>query len=397
MSFAKRYIARNIQQEILLQQAVSANLEMVIVVPVCNEPELLKTLKSLTNCERPNCSIEVILVVNESEDSPPDIYKQNDKTVSEVDLWATENCDSNFNIFIIRPSSFPKKHAGVGLARKTGMDEAVFRFHQINKPTGILVSLDADTLVIPNYLTEIYKLFHSDSNCIGTTIKFEHRIDELKDEHQRKGIELYEKYLHYYKNALDFTSHPHAIYTVGSAFAVRADAYIKQGGMSKRQAGEDFYFLHKLTQLGKVSELNSTCVYPSARISSRVPFGTGPVLKKWMDGDQSLKETYNTQAFTELKDFFNQLSFFYKNDISDLKNMKTSHAIKSFLEQDDFIKNLQEIKKNSSSYPSFTKRFFQYFNAFKVLKFLNYTHPDLYPFQDLIEANRQLKSLLNPK
>ena len=33
---------------------------------------------------------------------------------------------------------------GVGLARKTGMDEAVRRFNAINNPEGIILNLDAD-------------------------------------------------------------------------------------------------------------------------------------------------------------------------------------------------------------------------------------------------------------
>ena len=50
------------------------------------------------------------------------------------------------------------------------------------------------------------------------------------------------------RNLDDFVGYPDSIYTIGSAFAVRAEAYMKQGGMNRRQAGEDFYFLYKLTK-----------------------------------------------------------------------------------------------------------------------------------------------------
>ena len=102
----------------------------------------------------------------------------------------------------------------------------------------------------------------------------------MADPKQRLGIQLYEDYLHYYKKALDYAGFPDSIYTIGSAFAVRADAYVKQGGMNRRQAGEDFYFLNKLTKLGKITEINDAYVYPSARVSDRVPFGTGAAMNK---------------------------------------------------------------------------------------------------------------------
>ena len=66
------------------------------------------------------------------------------------------------------------------------------------------------------------------------------------------------------------------MFTIGSAFAVTANAYIKRGGMTRSQAGEDFYFLQTLAQIGTVGEITTTKVYPSARLSDRIPFGTGP-------------------------------------------------------------------------------------------------------------------------
>jgi len=106
---------------------------------------------------------------------------------------------------------------------------------------------------------------------------------------------------------LDFAGFPDSIYTIGSAFAVRAEAYVKQGGMNRRQAGEDFYFLNKLTKLGTVAEINDAFVFPSARVSDRVPFGTGAAMTKWMNEDEDLTKTYNFAAFQDLKRLFDRL------------------------------------------------------------------------------------------
>ena len=76
------------------------------------------------------------------------------------------------------------------------------RFNLLDKPNGIIVSLDADTLVGKNYLVEIEKHFRENPKHVGATIAFQHQTDGL-EEKQLEGIQLYEKYLLYYKNALE--------------------------------------------------------------------------------------------------------------------------------------------------------------------------------------------------
>ena len=183
------------------------------------------------------------------------------------------------------------------------MDEAVFRFNTLGNPKGLIVSLDADTLVAENYFIEIEKHFSKNPENVGATISFQHQTEGLNSKHL-EGIQLYEKYLQYYKNAIEFTGYPHSMFTVGSAFVVTAEAYVKRGGMNRRQAGEDFYFLQNLAHLGPIGEISTTTVFPSARLSDRVPFGTGPILQKWMGGAEDLTQTYNFQAFADLKEFF---------------------------------------------------------------------------------------------
>ncbi|MEL7589207.1 MAG: glycosyltransferase family 2 protein [Prolixibacteraceae bacterium] len=392
MSFARHYIQQHIEVPALIDPGPSPDLGIVVVIPSCDEPELLKTIESLYCCKPAGCGVEVIVVINEAQDCPVEICSQNERTMFLLEDWKQENRGAFFALYPLHLNPFPKKHAGVGLARKTGMDEAVRRFDWLNKPDGVIVSLDADTLVEPNYLTAIEKLFYFERCPVGTTIRFEHRTGEIKDEVQREGMVLYEAYLHYYKEALAYSGYPHAIYTIGSAFAVRADAYVRQGGMSRRQAGEDFYFLHKLTQLGKLAELNTTCVYPSARVSARVPFGTGAALQKWVKGDDRLRQTYNFRSFADLKNFFDLATFLYPVDRYDPEAWGISEPVSRFLENDHFGEALHQIRQNSSSPGAFAKRFFQYFNAFKVLKFLNFTHTRFYEYQDLYLAWSDLKA-----
>lgn len=383
MAFASRYIEKQVLFPVLIDEEPHPDTGIIVMIPACNEPALMETIMSLSLCDPPACKVEVIVVVNEPENCRPEIRTCNDQSLLLMNGWKKEHAHTFLSLYPVMPAPFPEKHAGVGLARKTGMDEAVRRFEWLNRPGGVIVSLDADTLVERNYLTQIEKLVLQDRDVIGATIRFSHRISEVHDERQREGIMLYEEYLHYYKRAMAWCGYPHAIYTLGSAFAVKAAAYVKQGGMNQRKAGEDFYFLHKITRLGALAELNTTCVYPSARLSDRVPFGTGAALQKWMRKENELKTTYHFQAFTDLKNFFRRIPELYTSMPGD---SFMAPALTRFLQEDNFPEKLDEIRTNCATVAAFRKRFFQYFDAFKILKFMNFSHAEFYEFQDLREA-----------
>lgn len=389
--FASRYLKKN-NNKALIQQSPTDKTGISIVIPCFREPQILDTLNSLKNCKPPKSNVEVIVLINHAETAPEEIRKFNAQTKQQIDEWVPENDTEKISFFTVGPVELKKKWAGAGLARKSGMDEAVRRFNEVNKPDGILVSLDADTLVQNNYLVEIENYFDSHPEVPGATIAFEHQTAELTGKHL-KGIRLYEKYMEYYKKALEYTGYPYPMFTVGSAFAVTAGAYVKRGGMNRRQAGEDFYFLQNLAQIGPVGQINTTRVFPSARLSNRVPFGTGPILRKWMEGKEDLTQTYNFEAFGDLKDFFDvkdQLFLVEKQDYK-LFLMKLPLPVGNFLIEDNFREDIKDLNQNCSSLKSFQTRFFQKFNAFKILKFLNFSHDQFYSKASLDEQIEKLK------
>ena len=122
-----------------------------------------------------------------------------------------------------------------------------------------------------------------------------------------EGIAHYELYLRYYLLGLRYARFPHAYHTVGSSMAVRAWAYAKQGGMNRRQAGEDFYFLNKIIALGGFTELCGTTVVPSARRSHRVPFGTGRAMTEWLAGIDRYQRVFSPELFEELRAVFSAI------------------------------------------------------------------------------------------
>lgn len=392
--FANTYLQKNMFVP-RIRELPHSEVGIVIVVPCFREPDVISTLQSVSECLSPSCQVETIVLVNHSESAPATVKQENLNTRHELDKWMAGQSSPHIKYFALGPVALRKKWAGAGLARKYGMDEAIVRFNYLRKPEGIIVSLDADTLVEKNYLVEIQRYFGENPASVGATIAFSHQTEGLEEKHLQ-GILLYEKYMYYYKKALGLTGYPYPMFTLGSAFAVRAGAYVKRGGMNRRQAGEDFYFLQNLVQVGRVGEIYTTTVHPSARLSNRVPFGTGPVLKKWMDGDEDISKTFNFSAFTDLKIFFDQKDYLYRMERSAYESLLSDlpNPVSAFLEEDDFYTELQNLSKNCASVNAFGQRFFYLFNAFKIFKFLNYTHDHFYSKADLIS---QIEHLTNYK
>lgn len=342
---------------------------LIIVIPVYDEPGLLLTLGSLEACHPPSGSAEVILVVNSSSDSPEEVKKRNLETLEDARNWAAKQ-KSQLRFHFIHSPALPPKHAGVGLARKTGMDEALFRFASIDK-AGAIVCLDADCTVSPNYLVQIKAAFANPA--INTCpVYFEHDLEVEQNSLLREGIIRYELFLRYYVQALRFSGFPFAFHTVGSSMAVRADVYARQGGMNKRKAGEDFYFLHKLMPLGGIAEINRTTVFPSCRLSHRVPFGTGRAQQHWLEKRQV--NAYHPAIFEELSMLFSFQDNFWKMQIAeiDIWTLTLPEELLEFLLNEQFMERIRQMKNNASSRATFQKRFFSWMDGFRVLKLIHW-------------------------
>ena len=64
----------------LLNAKIHHNAGMAIVIPCYKEEDIISTLQSLRECESPECAVEVIVVINDSEDDEKEIKSFNDKT-----------------------------------------------------------------------------------------------------------------------------------------------------------------------------------------------------------------------------------------------------------------------------------------------------------------------------
>ncbi|MEK7257344.1 MAG: glycosyltransferase family 2 protein, partial [Bacteroidota bacterium] len=201
---------------------------------------------------------------------------------------------------------------------------------------------------------------------------------------------LYELYLRYYVLAQRWAGVPHAWQTIGSSMAVRCDAYQQQGGMNRRQAGEDFYFLHKYIPLGGFSEISATKILPSPRPSHRVPFGTGKAVGELLRS--GVCQTYHPSCFCDLKAFFKQVPSLFNLEKCGVAACLESlpESVRRFLAENDFEEKLAEIQSNTTTRPAFQKRFFRWFDAFLLMKYVHFARENFHPEMEVTQAAKWL-------
>lgn len=110
---------------------------------------------------------------------------------------------------------------------------------------------------------------------------FTHAVDaaDLSAPHRDAALR-YEIRLRHHVLGLRYARSPYAYQAIGSTISVHAEAYAAARGVPRRPAAEDFYLLNKLAKLGRVAPLPCAPTELSARVSDRVPFGTGAAMTR---------------------------------------------------------------------------------------------------------------------
>ncbi len=372
MGFASSYLRKHAFYDTFIPYPPREDTGIIVVIPCYNEPGVLRSVISLAEASLPSYPVEVIVAVNAPENAPEGVFEQNRRTLEQLNEWCRANNRDGFAVYPVDVPPLPARHAGAGFARKAGMDEAVRRFSMTGNMRGVIVSFDADSLCENNYFTELESCFDG-GGIIGCTICFEHPVEDHNGD-RPGGIVDYELYLRYYIQAMRHAGFPWAFHTIGSCFAVNARVYADQGGMNRRKAGEDFYFLHKIFPLGRFTELNTTMVMPSSRVSDRVPFGTGATLKKLSSIGGEPLMTWPPHSFDDLGVLFGSLPGLFKVADSEIARVSAAfpELLRRYLEENRFAYNMMQINMNSASFPAFKKRFFRWFGGLMILRYLNF-------------------------
>ncbi len=371
-----------------------------VVIPAISEYEnVLKLLNSLSEMDnRYFQSTLFIFVINNSESSSEEIKTNNTKTLTLLRNIIYGNIKDNFidkinssglKIALVDASSegneMPANNAGVGYARKIGMDLAltILNYNSVEKK--IIVCLDSDCIVEKNYLTEIIENFN-DKNISAAVIQYSH--SKAEDPEIEKAIICYEIFLNYYELGLKLAGSPYFFHSVGSTIACDYESYIKVEGMNKNKAGEDFYFLEKLIKNVSVTKINSTKVHPAPRTSWRVPFGTGQRIERFLNNTQNEYQLYNPVTFYILRDWLKVFLFGENLSADEYLKLagKIDNSLNNFLRNQKFEESWNNISANSSGKEQLQKQKLLWFDGFRTLKLIHFLRDNGYPQIKMFDA-----------
>ena len=304
--------------------------------------------------------------------------------------------DSELRVAFIDASSpgleIPDRDGGVGTARKIGMDAALGLIGTGAKEDGVLCCLDADTLVEENYLSAVRAYFEETENP-GAVVSYAHQ--RPVDPGLQAAIGCYEIFLRSYVIGLSYAGSPYAFHAIGSTIACTAEAYVGVRGMNRRTAAEDFHFLNKLAKIGEIGTVTKTTVFPSARISARVPFGTGARMLRFMTGGTDEYRLYDPRIFAILRDWLKGMKAGPDRD-SDaiLAEARHIHArLEEYLRMCRFAEDWRTIRKNCNDPRQLRRQFHVWFDGLKTLRLVNHLSRSAFPMISLFDGLTQLIDL----
>ncbi len=399
MSFNKiidKYLSKqNLSNWEIVQKDENEKFSNVIVIPaICEFENIAKLIESLlsNNLQNINKTLALFVINNKVNDSN-EIKNDNLNSIKYIEkLPKSDNHKLKFGYIdcFSDGKGLPEKDAGAGLARKIGMDLALNLFDFSNKEKKVLISLDSDCLVSENYIKEITLSFNQ-NNFDAAVINFVHQLSENAE--QNLAIINYEIFIRYYVLGLKFANSKFSFHTIGSAFAISPEIYVKVGGMNKKKAGEDFYFLQKVAKVAEIKKIANATVFPSSRISWRVPFGTGPRIKRFLSIQQNEYLLYSPKSFKILKDWLLILNNSDENSkstkiLSEAKLINTE--IYNFLISQNFEENWTNILKNSKTQKQLNQNIRNWMDGFKTLKLIHHLRDFAFPNENIFESVNQI-------
>ncbi len=361
--------------------------QVAVVIPVKNEyPGIKDTLLSLSASARrvspghgmpvapsPN-PFHVVCVVNCHEDDDGDVKQNNLQMLSFLSTCVYESLFISALDLTSVGHYLPEKD-GVGFARKAGMDYA------LACGADIIACMDADTLVAENYVEELVNFSHNHEKRKFALIPFRHQ--KAASEKLQQAINAYENYMLLHAEKLREAGTPYWAPVLGPSLVCTADGYVSCGGMNRSVSGEDFYFLQSLEKIeilagcakNRATSANksidysphflNTEVYPSARISDRVLFGTGPKLRQLTEiNDQQTKiecPIYPDRCYEAVKEFIE-------------KKESCQNELAGFMNKENFLSVWNKICANNPSNPESREIAFHiWFDGLKIIRAIHAT------------------------
>ena len=367
----ERYLDRYGEPEAQRMPPLAARYEHVLTVPCYDEPpECVSDLLG-----RLDASALVILVVNAPSDAGAKARHRTEafwRALGGVDdePFHFSRWRRQLDLLAVNraaPNRLIPRRQGVGLARKIAADMAcaLIAAGRINSPW--IHMTDADAELPADYFAHV----PARPGCALHPFRHE-APPELAD-----AMRLYELHLRYYVNRLRWAGSPYAFHTIGSTISIHADTYVNVRGVPKRNAGEDFHLLNKAAKVAPIHRLSHPEIRLKARLSTRVPFGTGPALSRMIGDDRP--PSYAPESFNRLAEVIAHI-----DSAAPLSNESAA-----LLEEMGYPRFRNQAQRQRRRPETLRKATHEWFDGLRTLRFIHLArrfHPD----QPLAESLNRL-------
>jgi len=368
---AFRYLQKQIMPECVIWPAPRPGLKLCVVIPsLAERKNLPRVLDSLQANQRLS-EVEVIVLVNNAANAPAEIVTDNLQTLEDC----ARNVFGGLRVLAADYASpghaLPAETAGVGLARRAGLDLGFRRLWAAGSvERAALACLDADSPAGPGYLDAILNAFDCPSPPVAGYGTYAHPRPE--DPRLLAAVAAYELWLRYLVAGFKVAHSWFAFPTIGSCMAVSALAYAQVGGLEPRKAAEDFHFLRKLAKFSgsePLTHIRAALVYPQARVSERVPFGTGrAMLRSLTEGDAWYLHAEPPEVFLHLREFFARVPAAY-HEPAQFEQLPV--RLLAFLETEGAWSIFEKFRRVYPGPVQFTQACQHWFDSLRIVRYAN--------------------------
>ncbi|MGB1139653.1 MAG: hypothetical protein ACPG1A_02070 [Halioglobus sp.] len=378
----RRYLQRHAEQPLPAPPS-GMKWQQVLVIPAYREsPELVRTLQTLPAAQGRTL---VVLVVNRPDTDADTSVNDSLRDAIRALPPAADDAGQGLLFFLREDTDLllldleaaigaVPAALGVGLARKCGCDMALQWMVDGAIATPWIYCTDADATLPDDYFSRLEAV-----DAPAAVFPFVHV--KAEDPACHEATLLYEQCLAHYVSGLALARSPYAFHTIGSCIAIQAEAYAQVRGFPQRAGAEDFYLLNKLAKLAPVVSLEGDPVRLAARVSNRVPFGTGPAVKAIM-ADGPLEEQplfYAPGVFDALQAVLVSVPFWAAQSgdepikLSSERPLDTelTAEVVAVLEVMKLGDALAHCRRQSNDKEQFARQFHQWFDGFRTLKFIH--------------------------
>ncbi|MBN2495007.1 MAG: hypothetical protein JXR96_10485 [Deltaproteobacteria bacterium] len=364
-----RYLARHALDvpEAARLPPPSPELRLCAVIPCLAESAgLAAVLDSLERGALRPEAVEIAVVVNNADGAPGAVREDNQRC---LELLAARR--GRMRVLALDRSSpgraLPAAEAGVGLARRIGMDLALRRLAEAGAAErGAIACLDGDSPVGPGYADALLRAFERPDAPAGAVCAYRHPIPDSPA--LAEAAVAYELWMRIFELGLRVAGSPYCFPTIGSCLAASASGYALADGMPPRQAGEDFHFFCKLVKVGRVQRIVKATVFPAARPSDRVPFGTGRAIRRCLEeGPDCYRRVEPPEAFLDLGRFFRAL----KPGFAEPEALERAARgrLEGFLDAERGWQAIDRIRVNSPDPPRFARAVHHWLDGLRAVRY----------------------------